>query len=411
MKILVVDDDRAKAKKLVPVLVRDCGLAEGDIAFAYDAAQARTAMANVAYDVLLLDLLLPADGLSDPDLRQSIELLYEIQAEGSLRKPSVIVGVTRDKGALSSAEPLFEESMWQVIEVEDSSDDWVERLVKLVQYQISASQQDRADKFLCDVAVITALSTPEMAAVHRLDWNWEVERPLDRATLIRKGSFTVGERNFSVVSAYASRVGMVSTAIVASKIILTHRPRFLVMTGICAGIEARTKLGDVIFADPCWDYQSGKHAFDEKRGSHFKVAPHQLDVSEAIRPRAEALRLKANVWREIEDGWQGPKPKGLSMHVGPMATGSAVLADERVLPAIEDQRRDLLAVEMEAYGLMAAARGGSTKPTAFVVKSVCDYASSTKNDHYQDYAAYTSANAMRVFFEHYMHEIYPLAGD
>lgn len=90
---------------------------------------------------------------------------------------------------------------------------------------------------------------------------------------------------------------------------------------------------------------------------------------------------------------------------------AAIDSGRRPPPSIVQQRRDLVGVEMEAYGLVAAAQGGSIKPTAFVVKSVCDFASSLKNDNFQEYAAYTSANAMRVFFEHYMHEIYALAGE
>lgn len=37
------------------------------------------------------------------------------------------------------------------------------------------------------------------------------------------------------------------------------------MTGICAGHKDKAQLGDVIVADPAWDFQSGKLKFDGKK--------------------------------------------------------------------------------------------------------------------------------------------------
>lgn len=44
------------------------------------------------------------------------------------------------------------------------------------------------------------------------------------------------------------------------------------------------------------------------------------------------------------------------MHIAPLASGFAVVADENQLSATMDQQRQLLDVEMEAYGLFAAAQ-------------------------------------------------------
>lgn len=61
---------------------------------------------------------------------------------------------------------------------------------------------------------------------------------------------------------------------------------------------------------------------------------------------------------------------------------------ERILK----QNRNLLGIEMEAYGVLyAATHATKPRPKVFVAKSVCDFADEQKNDQYQDYAAYTSA--------------------
>ena len=62
---------------------------------------------------------------------------------------------------------------------------------------------------------------------------------------------------------------------------------------------------------------------------------------------------------------------------------------------IDNQVRDLIAVEMEVYGVYYAANWAiSPRPQFIAIKSVCDYADAEKNDDFHDYAAYTS---VRVF--------------
>jgi hypothetical protein len=67
---------------------------------------------------------------------------------------------------------------------------------------------------------------------------------------------------------------------------------------------------------------------------------------------------------------------------------------------------------MEVYGIYsAAAHAGMPKPTTFALKGVSDFADEKKEDSAQRYAAYTSANVMRHFFERHMPELRPLAGN
>jgi nucleoside phosphorylase/CheY-like chemotaxis protein len=413
MKILFVDDDNRKIKTIAPILKDRCGIDQDCIHVSYDAMQARQALGETKFDLMILDLLLPLRAVDDPDVRHSTDLLREIVLESDLRKPSMILGITRDMNARIAAEPLFQDHLWTVIEVNETSDEWTQRIVNCVRYLKAGEERSpEAKEYKIDVAILTALPSPELEAVHCLPWEWDVERPLDRTTMVRKGNFKSGGKTFSVVCAAAPRMGMTATAILATKIIAIERPRFVLMTGICAGVEGRVSLGDIVFADPCWDYQSGKHVRDSDGGARFAIAPHQLSVSEAIRTRADQLRRDKSVWRSIEDGWQLPKPSQLNMHIGPLASGSAVIADETQVEQIMTQQRQLLGIEMEAYGLFAAAQSADTpKPTAFAMKSVCDFANSRKDDSAQPYAAYTSAQAARVFLERYMHEIAEFAGD
>ena len=80
-----------------------------------------------------------------------------------------------------------------------------------------------------------------------------------------------------------------------------------------------------------------------------------------------------------------------------MASGAAVVAHKAMFDELVARQRDVLAVEMEAYGLFAAALGsGKPRPRCLVVKAVSDFADKKKNDDFQPYAAFASAN---VFLE------------
>jgi nucleoside phosphorylase len=82
------------------------------------------------------------------------------------------------------------------------------------------------------------------------------------------------------------------------------------------------------------------------------------------------------------------------------------LADAEAVNEIKSQHRDLLGIEMEAYGVYAAAAFASRpQPKAIALKSVCDFADADKNDSAQRFAAYMSAQVMRTFFDRYFDEL------
>lgn len=90
----------------------------------------------------------------------------------------------------------------------------------------------------------------------------------------------------------------------------------------------------------------------------------------------------------------------LRMHVGPMASGPAVLADRDHAPLIQRQHRKVLRIDMEAYAIFGAAEQAS-RPRAlpFVIKGVVDFADPSNNDSRQAYAAYVSASLLKAFME------------
>ena len=104
---------------------------------------------------------------------------------------------------------------------------------------------------------------------------------------------------------------------------------------------------------------------------------------------------------KIRGNWPGERPPNVPvLLIGPSASGASVLADRRTTDSILAQHRDLLAIEMEVYGVFAAAEECSMpRPMAFSMKAVVDFADGEKNDKYQGYAAFVSARTLQHFVE------------
>lgn len=410
MKILLVDDGDTKYNRLRDYVQARQELSYIEIVKADCGFQARKELRVTQFDLLILDILLPwrVDGAASEV--GSRDLIEAILSDETVRKPHSIVGLSADADAAAQADPYFSANTWTVLRFDETSNAWLDALGATIEYMIAKSAEPT--QYGIDLLVVTALREPEMTAVHRLPWNWRAEEPLDDATFIRRGSFLSGDVEFSVASAVADRMGMVSAAVLASKAIALLRPRFIVMPGICAGFEGETRLGDVILADPVWDHQSGKRVQDADGTHRFKIDPHQLSVSQFIKSRMKQVGLDRAKLAEIRTARDDHPGHDLRVLVGPMATGSAVIADKDIADEIKDQQgRKVLAIEMEAYGVYsAAAHAGSPNPSVFALKAVCDFADHQKNDSVQKYAAYTSASVMGHFFEKYMFELSDLAG-
>jgi nucleoside phosphorylase len=80
-----------------------------------------------------------------------------------------------------------------------------------------------------------------------------------------------------------------------------------------------------------------------------------------------------------------------------------VLADAASAAKVVEQHRQLLGIEMEAYGVYAAAEEAPMpRPKAFALKAAVDFADGQKNDQFQSFGAFVSAQGLRRFAEEYL---------
>lgn len=402
MKLLIVDDLPQRYARLLP-LIESKGVDRSNVDFSSCTNEARNKLSGTYYDLVIIDILVPLWPDSDADSQHSIDLLCEMVDGEDLVRPGHIVGISADRAAAMKALPTFSRNLWTVVGYSESDDEWLTQLANCVQYiGESKSGTTPAPQYHIDLLVICALSDPELAEVLRLPWDFQPARPIDDLTFIHEGTFRCVGKTYTVAAVAAARMGMMSAGLTVSRAIERLRPRLVVMTGICAGVEGKAKLGDVIFADPCWDWQSGKYLRESDDTASFAIAPHQLGPTAAARAHIEQIRADRQFLAAISVEGPDDPPGVLKVVIGPMASGSAVIADTEIVAEIKSQNREVCGIEMECYGVFAAVDGATTpKPTAIALKSVCDYANPHKNDKVQRYSAYASARVMRELIERY----------
>lgn len=405
MRILIVEDDNGKAQKIVECVTSSTGVGVDAIDVCFTVFDAKIRLKAVQYDLMILDIVIPQRGGDAPRSENSAALLVEIRDRNTLIKPRQIIGLTAFEESFKEVGPVFIEQSWAIIRYTRDSSEWKQQIASSVAYLERVAKEKTPATFATDLVIISALEMPEHDAIKRNGWDWKASEPLDDTTFVQKATFTSGGQEFQAVSAYCQKFGMVSAALLASKLIEATKPRVIAMPGICAGVKGKTNYGDVVIADICWDWQVGKHLVKDGE-KEFAIQPDQLSLSASLRSKWDILRTDKQFWGKIKDHWRDSPDTELKARIGPAVSGSSVLADPDMVEKIKEQHRGVIAVEMEAYAIFAAAhQAASPRPQVFTCKAVCDFADEKKDDRWQSYAAYTSASALTEFATRYMADL------
>ena len=403
INILIIDDNDEKVGRIQEAISDRPEIKEEQVDIAVDLIAARDLLHTNGYDLLLLDLRLPNRKGDQPSDQAGCEFVKELNDSATLLKPYHIIGLTEYDEALEKADSFFRDELWSIIKYDPGTSDWRNKLLSKLSYLIDskrALQSSEPNGYEYDLAVLTALRSPELQSVLALPADWsEVNQPND-ATLYYRGNFRDNnQKGLSVVAASAPQMGASAAAVLASKLIWWFRPRWIAMTGIAGGAKnGPAKLGDILIADQSWDYGSGKHIrIDQK--AEFRPDPQMIPLKVDIKERILDFNAKASLLHEIVDGWQGPKPQGpLEVHVGPLSSGSGVVQDETIVENVKSHSRNLVGIDMETYGVYYAAENApQPRPTPVSIKGVSDFADSQKSDEHQAYAAYVSARYLYRF--------------
>lgn len=382
--ILVVDDQYDKVKNIISLL----GVKETiDFEHVTNSKDALRMLKTVKFDIIIIDLQIPEALGEEINPNGGRKLLEYIDQNTDLNRPTHILGLTSHIDSYNEAISSFQSRGWSLILGMDDKE--------LIKNIISAKVRHAVNPPKnYEIAILTALEKTELQEVLKLPCNWIPLSFHDDCNIYNVGEFiTISGKRLSIIATACQTTGIAQAASMGMKICLKFKPKFVIMTGIAAGIKGKVNLGDILVADPCWEYGSGKQTI--KCGKPvFLSAPRQLNLDTSLRTKIQRIAINRTHLDDIyNDSNQYNRPNSvLNVHIGPVASGAAVIEDPSIVEMIKTQHRETIGVEMEAYGLALAVKNSEKDPPKFlIVKSVCDFADIDKNDNFQTYAAHTSA--------------------
>jgi len=199
---------------------------------------------------------------------------------------------------------------------------------------------------------------------------------------------TLSPSGLTLVGVVCTSMGQLHAAAITTDLVAKYQPKTIVLVGIAGGLDRKIGLGDVVISSLLVDYELGK------------VGSEGLDIRWSVYPIDPLLLNKAQNYQGTSwiDYIRTPRP-GVGdatarpqSHVGIYLTGNKIIADEKTAGALRSFWKKSVAIEMEAAGIAAMLRQLEKPPGFIVIKSICDYADSQKNDDWQAYAADAAAS-------------------
>ncbi len=195
----------------------------------------------------------------------------------------------------------------------------------------------------------------------------------------------IGNKSGSVI--LLPQMGLVNAAVTASLCIDRFKPSIVGMSGICGGFAGRAGLGQLFVSSMVYEYQSGKWASDG-----FQNEPYQVATDHVTLVKLRSLISKGNLLSELESGFNGCRPEvTVQPEIGIFTSGSAVVADSKLMDQIKHVHRKVNALDMELFAVQRAAEVSTFKPVCICAKTVVDLCDENKSDKLHKYGAYISA--------------------
>jgi nucleoside phosphorylase len=150
-----------------------------------------------------------------------------------------------------------------------------------------------------DVCIICALPEEADTFMRTLFQHFEVvfERAFSKRSQ-REYRYATVLNNYGellkVLVSWPPAYGAVETSLHLKPILEEYKPRFVVMTGICAGDRRKVKLGDLIVADRTFTYDNGKYVRDDNR----RVYLHDTDTRHADPTVLQFVRM-FDAWKPL----------------------------------------------------------------------------------------------------------------
>lgn len=392
-----MDDSSPKTEAIKKFLIESCNIYEKSIDVAKSINSGRQQLSCQHYDLLLLDLVMPAIDDGEKDEKESPKFIDEIYTNINIHIPIHIIGISEYDELLDASMERFEDKLWHLIKFKNNQNDWKTKLMNKVQHLIRTKKMFQSaveNKHKFDMGIICALDH-EFSAMKEsfINQQWK-KYPINGLpfTFYATEMETINGNLLRIIACCVNKMGMQATAVVSSYMYSTFQINKLFMTGICAGIEGKVNIGDIIVANSIFDYGSGKMESDDSKDAKFIPSYQHIPIDYGLSSKVHDFLDESEFDTELIKYL-----KSINLHkpqleykviCAPTACGSYVIANKKFADTLKIAERKLTGVEMEGYGLYTA--GHIAERKFMMIKAVCDLANEQKSDDYQKMCEFTS---------------------
>jgi nucleoside phosphorylase len=255
---------------------------------------------------------------------------------------------------------------------------------------LHASTASSTVELAIDFAIITAIKIERLAVLKCFGINEKEDRhQRGSRTYWRKRLCLQNGKFYEIVVAQSLDTANVNAALLANDMFHHWKPVAVLMVGIAAAAEPEQQLGDLVVGKEIYCYETGKITAEGKLPE-----PKQIPVDATLLNRTQSLPdADFLILVDRPDGTKiAPK-----IEWGVIASGEKVIADALERDRIIAVNRKIMAIEMEAYGVIAAAWQSFEQVRCLVIRALCDYADDKKNDEWRAYAAAVAAGYTKHF--------------
>jgi nucleoside phosphorylase len=232
--------------------------------------------------------------------------------------------------------------------------------------------------------VLTAIQAETEAVLRHLE-NCSAEQ-------VESTWFHVGHFGAWTVAVAEVGSGNAAAATIAMRAFTHFKPEIAAFVGVAGGLKD-VALGDVVVATKVYGYESGKET-----PSGFQPRPAVQNSHHELQQRARVIRASANWQARLASARKSNRKP--AAHVGPIAAGEAVVADDagRIATQLKQLYGDALAVEMEGRGFLEAAHVDSGC-RAVVVRGISDRLTGKAASDRRGWQQRAADSAATFFFE------------
>jgi adenosylhomocysteine nucleosidase len=345
MKILLIEDSQEKRDVVIGFLEKHIFIRNLSVDVAAFMSEASALVLSIQYDLIITDLMLPfIDGGKAIDAGLEITKLI---TKSQLNSKSYIIALSQYSEIVNDQKEAFENAGVILLHYASEDGNWRDGLLSYIR-RISCDGN-------LDFVIICALPeernafTQSSATIKAR----EVSHGLDLEYL------NIGNSNGACV--LLPSMGLVSASIVTSRILEKFNPKIVAMSGICGGFVSNSEMGQLLIANPCWEYQTGKWVKDG-----FQMEPYQVELDENIRLILTTLSQEDAILDELEPRHGSTRPSKTSQpKIAPFASGSAVISNKENLDSVMEQHRKVAGLDMELYGVYKAVKLSNTTNVIF----------------------------------------------